>query len=357
MPAPMPLRSTDSAGDATYFLLQGASSGTQAIDEELASSVRLAMADNGWIEVAPRDARTVIITNVATVAKRTPASFYTGWGGWHWQSASAPTPRPQVYAPGTLIVDAFDTDTHTLFSRGAAPNLISRVKGHTTLSEHQLDQLARALPAPTNSLGTSEKPTPGTEIRFVERPVAVLRIDGTPRYEPVKGTDLQRVVNTRSFVVRDVAGMHFLKLPTGWMEADTLRGPWTMAGTVPDEATLALQLTNETTRIADPEILRPSRSNGVEPTGGDELSVLVASERTTVVVTTGELALAPIERTALLQASNSSAPLYKEPTDEELYVRLPQGWYRAWSLDGPWESVAQSDLPADFSALPSEARR
>ena len=355
-PAPEALTSGAPAGDDTYFLLQGTSSGIAAIDRELESSLRLALADKGWLEVAPRDARTAIVTNVASASKRTPASFYAGWGGWQWQSAHTATKRNQAYAPDTLVVDAFDAATHKLFSRGAAHDLVQSVEGRTTLSEHRLEQLARALPAPADAAVVAGDTAPHAEIAFVQGPVAVVRIAGTARYETVSGTDLQRVVNTPSFVVRDIAGMHFLKLPAGWMEADTLRGPWAVAGTVPAEARMALQLTSETNNIEDPEIIPASRGNSSITAAPQEIAVVVTSDRTTVIVTDGELALAPLEGTALLRASNTNAPLFREPTDAELYVRLPQGWYRAWSLDGPWLSIAQSDLPADFSRVASEMR-
>jgi len=44
--------------------------------------------------------------------------------------------------------------------------------------------------------------------------------------------------------------------------------------------------------------------------------------------------------------------VFKEPTDEELYVLIAARWFRAWTNDGPWEVVPRGDLPSDILAIP-----
>jgi hypothetical protein len=48
---------------------------------------------------------------------------------------------------------------------------------------------------------------------------------------------------------------------------------------------------------------------------------------------------------------NTTGIVFREPTDQELYVRVPAGWFRAWTTNGPWEPVPEDKLPADLAAI------
>jgi hypothetical protein len=50
---------------------------------------------------------------------------------------------------------------------------------------------------------------------------------------------------------------------------------------------------------------------------------------------------------------NTNAVVFKEPTDKELYVHVDDGWFRAWTTDGPWERVPENALPADLAEFRS----
>jgi hypothetical protein len=43
--------------------------------------------------------------------------------------------------------------------------------------------------------------------------------------------------------------------------------------------------------------------------------------------------------------------MFKEPTDKQLYLRLPDGWVRAWTINGPWERISLSALPDDLAQM------
>jgi hypothetical protein len=342
----------------TYFLLPGSSSDTPAVDQQLASDVKLALADRGWLEVAPKDARAVFVMHVATSSRRSLESFYADWGGWQWQSPDAASQAPTSYAPGTVVIDGFDASTHQLLWRGTAPHFVRELaSARPVILEHRAEQLTRAVPDSSHTAGAYED-TPGTPggapIAFAQGPVAIVRIDGVPRYQPVNGTEFQRIINTRSFIVKDAAGLHYLKLPTGWMEADTWLGPWAAAGTVPEGIRAAFERTRQTTHVDEPAIARAPGDGSTPGEGDGPPAVLVTSEQASVVVTNGEVVFAPVDGTRLMRAVNASAPLFREPTDAQLYLRLADGWFRSWALEAPWERVAASSLPADFSRVPTE---
>src|SRR5437867_4280222 len=76
---------------------------------------------------------------------------------------------------------------------------------------------------------------------FAQRLAILILIDGDPVYRPIRGTDLERIVNTKAFVVHDTAGIHYMKVFDGWMEAYGLTGLWSVAGVPPPGADQALR--------------------------------------------------------------------------------------------------------------------
>ena len=79
--------------------------------------------------------------------------------------------------------------------------------------------------------GPEERPA---RIVFSTRPSILVYVDGTPSYQPVKDTKLQRVVNTRVLLLREEQGVHYLRVFDGWMKAPSLDGAWEVE-TKPDK--------------------------------------------------------------------------------------------------------------------------
>src|ERR1700676_4486070 len=101
---------------------------------------------------------------------------------------------------------------------------------------------------PDAGIATTEKDGEGLAIKndppkllFSRQSAILILIDGDPVYRSIEGTDLQRIINTKPFIVRDVAGIHYLKLFDGWVQAYTLTGIWSVAGVPPRGAEQALQ--------------------------------------------------------------------------------------------------------------------
>jgi hypothetical protein len=82
-----------------------------------------------------------------------------------------------------------------------------------------MSRLIGALPALVLGALTSA-PVAAAEPRILlaEKPAILILIAGEPVYQPLKGTDRQRIPNTKPFIVRDSAGIHYLKVLDGWME-------------------------------------------------------------------------------------------------------------------------------------------
>ena len=81
--------------------------------------------------------------------------------------------------------------------------------------------------------------------------------------------------------------------------------------------------------------------------------VYVATDPAELTVTDGEPEYVPVDGTPLLRIRNTTASVFKEPTDKKLYVRLPNGWLRVWTANRPWQPVLEADLPADLAQVRS----
>ena len=80
----------------------------------------------------------------------------------------------------------------------------------------------------------------------------------------------------------------------------------------------------------------------------------VSTTPAALIVTEGEPRFVPLDGTSLLYVSNTTAHVFKEPTDQELYVLVSSRWFRAWTTNGPWEHVPDDELPSDIARLPRD---
>jgi len=191
------------------------------------------------------------------------------------------------------------------------------------------------------------------KLLFSQKSAILILINGDPEYRPIDGTDFERIINTKPFIVRDSAGLYYLKLFDGWMEAYMLRGHWSVSGVAPRgiEPALEKAIAAKTVDLLD----GASRGQpGEMPTLNDDTAptVFISTEPAELIITDGPPRFAAVKGTKLQYIENTTANVFKEPTDDEFYV-LTDGrrWLRAWTFDGPWEFVSRADLPADIAAI------
>ena len=205
--------------------------------------------------------------------------------------------------------------------------------------------------------GTAQTAAPITtnplRIIFSSSPAVLIRIDGDPVYRDVDGTKLQRIVNTTAFIVREPSGTFYLKARHGWMEAYTLTGDWTLAGAPPDGAGEALRRAVsagalDLVEVGEPGDLDPGSSPATAPVP----AIYVSVTPTELIVTDGPARFVPFAGTALAYVENTTAHVFREPTDGELFVFASGRWFRSWTTDGPWQSAGTRDLPADIASIP-----
>jgi hypothetical protein len=224
-------------------------------------------------------------------------------------------------------------------------------------------RVARALPllalcgVTTGRTIAADRSEDPPRLLFAEQSAILVLIDGNPVYRPVKGTNLQRIINTKPFIVRDTAGIHYMRVFDGWMETYMLTGLWSVAGVPPPGAEKALRRAAiaQTVDLLDGVT---SRKQGNTPKLDDATApaIFIATGPAELIVTNGPPRFATVEGTSLEYVENTTANVFKEPTDEELYVLISGRWFRAWTTDGPWEVVPRSELPSDILAIPDSSR-
>jgi hypothetical protein len=169
----------------------------------------------------------------------------------------------------------------------------------------------------------------------------------------VPGTDLQRVINTNVLIVRDTSGAHYLKILDGWMESySLLDGWWTVSGVPPDGGQVALReaiASKNVDLLQEGDFARDGSGPGL---ANQSPEVYVSTVPASLIVIEGEPRFAGIPGTALEYMENSSSPVFREPTDQELYLFVSGRWFRSWRTEGPWQPVAATQLPADFKKIP-----
>jgi Domain of unknown function (DUF4136) len=340
--------SADLARYRTFFVLHGNSSGNPAADLKIGSGVETALTNKGWSEVPRDEAEAVIVINSATSASHSYSSFYGAWGG-QWHRGGASRPILEDYKPGALVVDIFDAGTTQPVWHGSVDDVVSHTPSpNAHVSKEAINKLFQPLPDPPPLIDVRSAMAQPAEPRiiFSESPAVLVLIDGAPIYRNVPGTELQQVVNTKALILRDGAGVHYLRIFGRWMEAYTLRGPWTVSGVGPDDAAAALAEDGNSSRDL---YARQATEAEAMPT------VYVSPSPADLVVTDGAPQLAPVAGTPLLYVRNTTDHIFKEPTDQEFYVLASGHWYRAWTTNGPWQPAPDSQLPADFANIHVDA--
>jgi hypothetical protein len=192
-------------------------------------------------------------------------------------------------------------------------------------------------------------------IIFSQRPSVLVFIDGEPRYMPVKGSSLMRLINTRVLLLKDKAAKYYFHLFNGFMEAQSLNGPWTIARKLPRDISVAMNEARSLEQIdllegqADPQTDKYPTLEEVQPL------VFVSTTPSELIVTDGVPNYVPIQGTKLLYVKNTSAHVFRYLGDQKTYVLLSGRWFRAVSFNGPWEYVPGNHLPADFARIPDES--
>jgi hypothetical protein len=341
----------------TFFIVKGNSSGDAAADGRVAADVVSALRSKGWTEVPEGEGEAAVVIHAATPSEHTYGAFYNGWGGWRWRGLDSATKSGDDYKVGTVVVTIFDADTKQAVWRGSAADAISDTarqptKVHPGAVARMFDRLPISLQSAVPAAmaeGTSPAPAGTPEILFSASPAMLIQIDGDPVYRDIDGTGLQRIVNTKPLIVRDESGTLYLRILNGWMEAYSLEGIWSVAGVPPEKADAALR----TAVVTKVDLLdggdTPGAAGNAPLTDGRAPAIYISTTPAALVVTDGSPRFEAIPGTSLEKIANTTSKVFREPTDQELYLLVSGRWFRSWTTSGPWQVVPNDQLPADIA--------
>jgi hypothetical protein len=206
------------------------------------------------------------------------------------------------------------------------------------------DDVRKAVP------GKPLAPAAAPTVFVSETPVELILLEGEPKLETIKGTQLSWVTNTESDLFRSSTDQRFYYLVAGrWFRADKLDGPWTFATT---------DLPADFARIpanhprGDVLALVPGTRQAQEAVIQGHIPQTARVDRKKVqapaVRYQGPPEWKPIEGTSLAYAANSPYDVLK--VGDLYYLSFQAVWFVARSPDGPWELADK--VPGEIYDIP-----
>jgi hypothetical protein len=227
-----------------------------------------------------------------------------------------------------------------------------------TLDGLSLDRLQISLVvAPEQLKGSTQLNNTPPTIIFSKSPGILVYVDGPPAYRTLSGTDLQRVINTRVLLLKDNSGQHYLHVWDGYLTSPGLDGPWTIAANPPKGAIEAENQAAASQILVD--LLNTPAEGSTNPppslTKNPAPKIYVATQPTELIVFDGEPNFVPVNGTHLLYVANTTGNVFQLLNDQQMYVLISGRWFRAPSLNGPWQFVPAARVPSDFANIPDNS--
>jgi hypothetical protein len=189
------------------------------------------------------------------------------------------------------------------------------------------------------------------QVFFSTTPALLVSIDGAPVLRPVNGTRVERVINTRVLLLHDQSsGKFYLRIMGGWLESQQMSGPWIIAGQTSGDLQKALDITIARKQVDLMDGAKMSLAEAVKL--GAVPTIIVSTEPAELLQTQGEPQVAPIDGTALIYVTNTDNDIFVHTHSQEHYILLSGRWFKAQSMNGPWQYVSGDRLPADFANIP-----
>jgi len=212
----------------------------------------------------------------------------------------------------------------------------------------EMDELIATLELAETQARTSQTiNTDPPVMLFTEEPTVLIMIDGEPRLVDTVESNVQRVMNTPYTLLLDKRQLTYYLYADkdSWYRAAELKGDWQPLERVP--AGIA-RLAPEQQQVEEEEI-------DEEAQVGPPPKIIVATEPTELISSTGKPEYASIAGTSLLYVSNTDSDLLMDTDTQEHYVLLSGRWFVSKSLEGPWRYMAVEDLPGEFNKIPEDS--
>ncbi len=212
-----------------------------------------------------------------------------------------------------------------------------------------MDQLLTSLELEEKRMAAAEKiGTKPPHIIFLEEPAVLVSIDGEPRLQEQENSKIMRVVNTPYTMLLnpDNKTYYLYAGKDTWYSAKDISGEWRITSNVSKEIA-AYKPKQEPTE--EPALEQERIKSDKAP------KVIVATQPTELISSTGKPEFTPISGTDLLYMSNTESDVLMHIREQNYYILLAGRWYKSSKMQGPWSFVDGKDLPKDFTKIPEES--
>ncbi len=193
------------------------------------------------------------------------------------------------------------------------------------------------------------------DILFSFQPALLVLIDGEPKLKPAGAGDVERVVNTRTLLLKQ-NGNFYLTFASRWFRASALVGPWTATLEVPD-AVVDAGAAAEKSKLVD-VMEKPADAMKQLLDSGKMPAILVSSKPAELITFDGDPAFADIPDTALAYATNTPSDVFIDKSHDNFwYVLISGRWFASPSTNGPWTYTSAACCPVISRRFPPTARK
>ena len=205
--------------------------------------------------------------------------------------------------------------------------------------EFSMEELVTSLEAQSKTVSQGFNDAP-PEIIYRTEPTALIIIDGDPIWEKAGNSKVDRCLNSPSLMLRS-QGKYYLMGNALWYESSTMTN-WENISKPPKDVQ----------KVYDEMVTDEAKAQLEESKPEHVPEIIVRTTPAELVQTTGEANLTPISGTNLLYVTNSESDILFDINKQQYYVLLSGRWFISSNLEGPWEFMPPSNLPADFAKIP-----
>lgn len=177
-------------------------------------------------------------------------------------------------------------------------------------------------------------------------PAVLVSIDGNPEFKKNEDWGVEAVVNTPFTIVKNKDGKFYLYGGKHWYTAPTVNGPYSLTTNVGSNLRKIEQAVQEADKKND-----DNQDSGMEKDENTIYKIIVSTEPAELIQSKGEASMSPVDGTNLLYVSNSDDDIFMDISSQQYYVLLSGRWFQSNTLNGPWNFVPSTNLPADFAKI------